>query len=718
MDKTKIKQLYDQAGNVMESALRLGGERETNTPKKFRQWVTAQKQARMLALVGSRMIYVARQAEIGKLPDYCDKLITKAVFLRLAEPPDWPSNEADKKFLARYGMGTAKQFEAVQAYLIDRVPDDDPPLESTVEYRIRALVLKDIPNFYPTPPDLAAQMVEMLGPIPFGATVWEPSAGTGALLDALFAANEDNFDLITFEIHPALRDILLRKEYPVSGYDVFGYECEERNRPDYVLMNPPFYRGEDIDHVNHMWTILKPGGMLVSVVSSGSVTGTGKKQLAFRALVDEFGGYEMLPAGTFDVQPFPTKVNTALVWLEKPGETPHPSPDTRWDHMGELAEKIAELGNESPPYVEVWDNKCPRCESPTLAYVHQGGYGKCTVCGFDTRQLDEHADQPELARERAIAKGLGLDDSELPNAVVDGRMARVGEGEQLSLIPDEHYEIKDTVVSVGDLPSNSRLISPPPDRALVNDIRDHGIMYPIVVQMDADGRVIDVVDGRRRVKAARELGFEELPALYAVGAPRSWLVGRAVNLNAKRSPNPLSEYDAIQELFREHGLLSDKQIALGLGIPLGTVQKRLKLHTLYEPLVDVIRAGDMAVSTGEKLAGRPLAEQQQLWHQYNATRQEAGKARITSAMVEGLREVTDAAGAQTLFDLGVFSTPDADPMPVGDWIEHGVDVVAELDTILAVADQIGPEQDLTDTLNRMITRIEGLKSRLDGDLPF
>ena len=40
---------------------------------------------------------------------------------------------------------------------------------------------------------------------------------------------------------------------------------------DKIIMNPPFDRGGDCDHVRHAFQFLKPGGVLVAVMSARRV---------------------------------------------------------------------------------------------------------------------------------------------------------------------------------------------------------------------------------------------------------------------------------------------------------------------------------------------------------------------------------------------------------------------------------------------------------------
>ncbi len=65
------------------------------------------------------------------------------------------------------------------------------------------------------------------------------------------------------EINPSLREILEMKGYNVVASDFLDYGGEY----DVIVMNPPFEKLQDIDHVRHAFDLLTEGGRLVAVMS-------------------------------------------------------------------------------------------------------------------------------------------------------------------------------------------------------------------------------------------------------------------------------------------------------------------------------------------------------------------------------------------------------------------------------------------------------------------
>lgn len=87
---------------------------------------------------------------------------------------------------------------------------------------------------------------------------------------------------------------------------------------DIVVMNPPFDRERDIDHVVHALNFLKPSGMLFAIMSAGTEFRETKKSIAFRKLVGQFATrWEDLPAGSFSS--VGTNCNTIILRMWKDG---------------------------------------------------------------------------------------------------------------------------------------------------------------------------------------------------------------------------------------------------------------------------------------------------------------------------------------------------------------------------------------------------------------
>jgi protein-L-isoaspartate O-methyltransferase len=174
-----------------------------------------------------------------------------------------------------------------------------------------ALTNLEIAGYYPTPPELVARLIDAAD-IDAGDAVLEPSAGSGTLADAASAAGGE---VDAIEINSQLRDYLRSLGYPIVATNILDFAPGAIY--DVVVMNPPFERGQDIDHVRHAARLVKPGGRLVALVSSGAVQRSDRKAQDFRAWLESQGAtIEILPPTTFGR----ATVSTALIVLEPQGE--------------------------------------------------------------------------------------------------------------------------------------------------------------------------------------------------------------------------------------------------------------------------------------------------------------------------------------------------------------------------------------------------------------
>ena len=130
-------------------------------------------------------------------------------------------------------------------------------------------------GYFPTPPEIVKIMIGLLELQP-DDRILEPSAGQGHIADYLPKEN-----LLLGEILPENIQILKEKGYSqnIIFVDFLKQGFIEINK---VIMNPPFEKQADIDHVLHAYKYLNKGGILVSVMSSGVLFRNNLKTKEFR----------------------------------------------------------------------------------------------------------------------------------------------------------------------------------------------------------------------------------------------------------------------------------------------------------------------------------------------------------------------------------------------------------------------------------------------------
>lgn len=168
-------------------------------------------------------------------------------------------------------------------------------------------------GFFETPPAVVARLITLAGLKPDHGAL-EPSAGDGAIAAAV-APLVDWVDAVEVDEGRFERLALMGFTGAVILADFLGYVTDRRY--DRVVMNPPFARQQDIDHVIHALGFLKPDGLLVSVMSVSVTFRQNRKADDFRKLVADRGGwFEELPEDAF--KPSGTGVHTVIAVI--PGE--------------------------------------------------------------------------------------------------------------------------------------------------------------------------------------------------------------------------------------------------------------------------------------------------------------------------------------------------------------------------------------------------------------
>lgn len=141
-------------------------------------------------------------------------------------------------------------------------------------------------QFFPTPRPVAEIMCDMADLKQWG-NVLEPSAGKGDLADVIY---ERNKNLVCIELNNEMKRYLDEKPYTsLVGESFLEYKAGQIREFDRIVMNPPFSKQQDIDHIYHAYDLLKPGGILVSVVSPSPFFRTNQKSATFRNWLDCLG---------------------------------------------------------------------------------------------------------------------------------------------------------------------------------------------------------------------------------------------------------------------------------------------------------------------------------------------------------------------------------------------------------------------------------------------
>ncbi|QDT76328.1 Methyltransferase small domain protein (plasmid) [Lacipirellula limnantheis] len=284
----------------LEDAIARG--RNTSGVKK-----SAETLKRYLSEKSADYVEFSREYELNALFDFVDRAKAQGIDVeRIAGASE------NYKRLVRANITSLPELRAaLREYLEHRAErrGDDP-----VQIAERELIGKDLPGFYPTPRPVIDRMLE-LADIEAQHKVLEPSCGKGDILDALKEECPD-IELVAIERNWTMEDVLSAKGHAVEFSDFL----EHAGSYDRIVMNPPFENGQDIDHVRHAYSLLRPGGRLVSVVCEGPFFRSDKKASEFRQWLEALDSdSEQLPADAFQGRDAfrETGVRTRLLTINK-----------------------------------------------------------------------------------------------------------------------------------------------------------------------------------------------------------------------------------------------------------------------------------------------------------------------------------------------------------------------------------------------------------------
>jgi predicted RNA methylase len=175
-------------------------------------------------------------------------------------------------------------------------------------------------GFFATPPAVVARLLA-IADVRRTHRVLEPSAGEGAIAEAIVPCLRGANQLTMFEIDrwrvATLAEKFTRDPLGPVIFNADFLDAEPTPMFDAIVMNPPFAKQADIDHVRHAMNFLADGGRLVAVMSAGITFREDAKARVFRQVLHDLDAeVESLPPDSF--KPSGTGVNAVVVSFDWP----------------------------------------------------------------------------------------------------------------------------------------------------------------------------------------------------------------------------------------------------------------------------------------------------------------------------------------------------------------------------------------------------------------
>lgn len=140
---------------------------------------------------------------------------------------------------------------------------------------------------------------------------------------------------------------------------------------------------------------------------------------------------------------------------------------------------------------------------------------------------------------------------------------------------------------------------------LVNSIKEKGIVQPVLARKTPDG--YELIAGERRLRAAKSLGLEKIPAILKNVADVDMLEISLIENIQRQELNPIEEAVAYQRLISEFNFTQDA-VAKVLGKDRSTVANFLRLLSLPKKIQDLIMKGDITTGHAKAVLSLPTEE--------------------------------------------------------------------------------------------------------------
>ncbi len=178
---------------------------------------------------------------------------------------------------------------------------------------------------------------------------------------------------------------------------------------------------------------------------------------------------------------------------------------------------------------------------------------------------------------------------------------------------------------------------------LVDSIREHGILEPLVVAKTPAG--FQIIAGERRWRSAKVVGLKTVPAIIKETTPRGMLEMAIVENVQRIDLNALERARAFQRLIDEFGL-STSEIARRVGKSQAYVSNTLRLLTLPDAIKDGILSG--LITEGHARALAAITDQKLMIEAYKIILRESGSVRRAEDLARRMRQQQGGAPQQKI----------------------------------------------------------------------
>lgn len=145
---------------------------------------------------------------------------------------------------------------------------------------------------------------------------------------------------------------------------------------------------------------------------------------------------------------------------------------------------------------------------------------------------------------------------------------------------------------------------------LVASIREVGVLQPVVVRPVQGEGTYELIMGERRLRAAKELGLQTIPAIVKDTADENMLRDALLENLHRAQLNPLEEASAYQQLLADFGI-TQEELALRIGRSRPQITNTMRLLKLPSAVQRRVAAGVLSAGHARAILslGNPEAMQ-------------------------------------------------------------------------------------------------------------
>lgn len=135
-------------------------------------------------------------------------------------------------------------------------------------------------------------------------------------------------------------------------------------------------------------------------------------------------------------------------------------------------------------------------------------------------------------------------------------------------------------------------------QGLVDSIRKHGILQPVIVKPLSHGYML--IAGERRWRAAKQIGLKEIPAIVRHTNELDTLELALIENIQREDLNPMEKAKGFQELIKKFGL-TQEQVAKAMGKDRSSITNYLRLLDLPQEIQDHVSRGTLSMGHARAL---------------------------------------------------------------------------------------------------------------------